>query len=493
MRNLLKLLFTPPEFPDRHKARVARWLYLFSWIFIGIMVLLTIPLFVPSYVIEPNMRSIFFYLQVFLALLFAGGLVLIKRGHTKIVALMICFMAYSITIYLHTSVFGTIRTTMMIGYFVLIPLAGLFFGNRIMMFTGFISAISVVVSYFLETRGVLVSSTGVQANLGDLELALFGIALNTTLMRALLSDMEASASEARRSASALTITNRELESSHILLQQARNQLEQRVIERTAELAEANAHLKEEIGERQQSEYRFRSLAESSPDFIYIWDISTQEWVYHNRKLLLSHSAEAIADLDGFLSYIHPEDQTAVRAHWQWLMGTYENTGQIEYRMVDQDGAWQWVQSREAILARDEEGQPSQVLANLTVITERKQYEQTLRSAKELAEAATRAKSEFLANMSHEIRTPMNGVVGMTSLLLATRLSADQRVYVETIRQSSDALLTIINDILDLSKAEFGKLGLDRQPLDVRRCVEETLDLLAPKTAEKQLELCSTLR
>ena len=137
---------------------------------------------------------------------------------------------------------------------------------------------------------------------------------------------------------------------------------------------------------------------------------------------------------------------------------------------------------------DDAGKPSQILFNLTVITERKRYERNLQVAKDQAEAATRAKSEFLANMSHEIRTPMNGVVGMTSLLLNTDLSADQRVFVDTIRQSSDALLTILNDILDLSKAEFGKLTLELAPLDLRRCVEDTLDLLAPKAAEKSIEV-----
>jgi len=112
----------------------------------------------------------------------------------------------------------------------------------------------------------------------------------------------------------------------------------------------------------------------------------------------------------------------------------------------------------------------------------------LQKAQEGALAASRAKSEFLANMSHEIRTPMSGVIGMTSLLLGTRLSATQQDYVETIRTSGEALLVLINDILDLSKMESGKVTIDRAPFNVDAVVAESLEMVAPLAAKQGLTL-----
>ena len=139
----------------------------------------------------------------------------------------------------------------------------------------------------------------------------------------------------------------------------------------------------------------------------------------------------------------------------------------------QDGSWIRISERKT--------ETGGTVAVYTDITELKQRE-------EEAEAASRAKSEFLATMSHEIRTPMNGVIGMSGLLLETKLNSEQREFAEIIRESGESLLTIINAILDFSKIEAGRLELENQPFEIRDCLESAMDLLSNSASVKGISL-----
>jgi PAS domain S-box-containing protein len=160
---------------------------------------------------------------------------------------------------------------------------------------------------------------------------------------------------------------------------------------------------------------------------------------------------------------------------------------FQSQMRRRDGSIIWV-SENVRAVTDPDGRILYYEGTLEDISDRKQAEAEREKLMAAAQAASRAKSEFLANMSHEIRTPMNGIVGMTELALDTDLSPEQREYLETVRSSADALLSVINDVLDFSKVEAGKLDLDPIPFSLSDCISETMKALAVRAHQKNLEL-----
>ena len=190
---------------------------------------------------------------------------------------------------------------------------------------------------------------------------------------------------------------------------------------------------------------------------------------------------------GFFESTVPEDAVVASAKFFYAVQKNERFSDLEFRVRAQDDRVIWLSSRGAAM-NDPEGNVIGYRGISEDVTSRREIQEELIGAKEVAESANVAKSEFLANMSHEIRTPMNAVVGMTGLLLGSELNAEQRNYAQTIRQSADALLTIISDILDFSKIESGKLELEKHPFDLPVIVEEAMDCVALQAGEKGLEL-----
>lgn len=232
-----------------------------------------------------------------------------------------------------------------------------------------------------------------------------------------------------------------------------------------------------------SESSYRALFESANDAILIFDAQTTHILAANKMACETYGYTT----DDFAAMTIMDLSTDPTGAAERVRRAVEDAEFRSHETVQRRKDGTLVNTFISMSLVEYEGRTA-ILNIIRDITEEKQAEAELRAAKEAADTANRAKSQFLANMSHEIRTPMNGVIGMTGLLLDTPLTPEQQEYAETIRTSGDALLTIINDILDFSKIESGNLGLEEQPFDLRDCLEDALDLLATRAAEKNLDL-----
>ena len=222
--------------------------------------------------------------------------------------------------------------------------------------------------------------------------------------------------------------------------------------------------------------------------VFDYDLRTGS-IYYSARARAILGFDADEDITAYArdpGRFHPDGRERVLARRQRALETGA-TYDAEHRLRRKDGTWLWVHSR-ANPTMGPDGKAIRLTGALMDISARKQAELTLIEANTRALEAAQAKSTFLATMSHEIRTPLNGVIGSAGLLLDTRLSHEQRDYVETIQLSGEQLLMLINDILDFSKIESGKLDLEDAPVEVTAMIEDALDLVAGRARSKKLEL-----
>jgi PAS domain S-box-containing protein len=237
----------------------------------------------------------------------------------------------------------------------------------------------------------------------------------------------------------------------------------------------------------ESEQRFRIMADSCPTIIWVTDAGGNIHMT-NRTCREFFGIPDEATMNGVPveSLVHPDDSAQYFGRFRRAVRE-RAPFRAEARFRRCNGEWRWIAS----YAEPRMSPGGDFLGHVGIspdITDRKQSEAALQDAKEAAELANRSKSEFLANMSHEIRTPMNGVIALTDLALSTELTFEQEGYLQGVKMSAESLLRILNDILDLSKIEAGKLEFEAIEFDLRHSVMAVLKLLGARAASKNLEL-----
>ncbi len=236
----------------------------------------------------------------------------------------------------------------------------------------------------------------------------------------------------------------------------------------------------------QSEEMFRLITENAADLIAVIDCK-ENYLYNSPSFetLLGFSPEEMQGTWCFAT-VHPDDQSQAIKVFHRAMKSRKGYV-LEYRMRHKDRSWRALGISSNVICNSK-GQAVRMVMVAHDITQRKQALLELKKAKDVSERANRAKSEFLANMSHEIRTPLNGILGYSELLLEDKLSEEQKEFARIIQASGNFLLSLINEILDLSKIEFQGIEFESEPFILTDVIEDKMHVIHPHLFEKDVEL-----
>jgi PAS domain S-box-containing protein len=245
---------------------------------------------------------------------------------------------------------------------------------------------------------------------------------------------------------------------------------------------------------EQSERQLSYVMDATLEGIWDWNVQTGGLIHNDQwyKILGYDPADLTHTVEDFVQCLYEEDKPMVTARLQACLSGEVEHYYSEHRMLRRDQTVTWVQDRGKVVERDADGNPLRVVGSFTEINKRKAIEHELTAAKLEAERANRTKSEFLANMSHEIRTPLNGILGLVEQLLDTALNDDQLQSLKMVHGSGELLLNIINDILDLSKIEAGKVELEQRAFSLHVMISETLGLMQASAKLKGIALNTLL-
>jgi signal transduction histidine kinase/ActR/RegA family two-component response regulator len=243
-------------------------------------------------------------------------------------------------------------------------------------------------------------------------------------------------------------------------------------------------LRKAMNETTAAKSRMEFAIESVGDGYFEYDLESGAFTPNDKlKKKLGHEGPGTADLG---RKVHPDDLATVTAAVEATRTGLSSGYDLDIRIMAACGAYRWMNVRARVL--EAKGESRRLIGTFLDFTERKVMEEELRAAKEAAEASSRAKSQFLANMSHEIRTPLNGVLGMAQALEADELSPPQKEKVAIILDSGKSLMALLNDVLDLTKIEAGKLEISAVPGDFLHTMKRTRQLFQAQAEDKGLDL-----